>query len=250
MTEYIGIDIGATHIRAVRLRDFAIERSETLGKWRTPKTFQGVQKILYPICQSSNSNGIGVSVAGVVMPGQSQIEEAPHIFCLNGVEVQDLLPDFKGEIRLDNDARCFLRAELAAGSAKGSDNAVGIVFGTGIGVAIWQDGGFHVGEDGRAGELGHSVKSGKELEELIREQFKKTGDASNAYAEIIGEVIRIFTPDLVVVGGGPIAEGKYDLGILRKKIDASLEDDAKTSIVFGAFGDLSQAIGAALLFQE
>lgn len=247
MNECIGIDIGATHIRAVRLRDFEITTRENLGKWRTPETLQGVQEILRSIHENSKAVGIGVGVAGVVMPGENRIEVAPNIPFLSGIQAQDLLLDFQGEIRVDNDARCFLRAELAGGAARGFDNAVGIVFGTGIGAAIWHNGTFNVGKDGRAGELGHSIKSGKELEELIREQFERTGDASDAYAEVISEAIQAFAPDLIVLGGGPIAEGKYDLSVLRKKAD--LGDEAKTKMAFGELGDTAQAIGAALLFQ-
>lgn len=247
---YLGIDIGATNIRAVRLRDFDVKTAAKLGKWETPGTLEGVREVFRSIHESSNVGTIGVSVAGVVKQGENRIEAAPNMPFLNGVQIRDLLPGFSGEIRLDNDARCFLRAEIAGGAARGFDNTVGIVLGTGIGAAIWKDGAFYVGEDGKAGELGHWVRGGKELEETARELFQKTGDAGTAYAEAMREAILAFAPDLVVLGGGPIAEGRYDLGVLIKKVSGGLGDDAKTKIVFGELGDTAQAIGAALLFQE
>ncbi|MBI3627912.1 MAG: ROK family protein [Candidatus Sungbacteria bacterium] len=244
---YLGIDIGATWIRSVVLRGFLSQNFQA-KKIQTPKSLAELKKSLSDIAKDFEGTKIGLSLAGFVPEGGLIIEEAPNISFLNHQSAADLLPDFSGEIRADNDARCFLSAEMAWGAARGFKDAVGVVVGTGIGGAVWKNGTFYVGDDGRAGEIGHWKKGAIEWEELARQEFAIAGDASNAYAGVISEAIHKFHPQAVVIGGGPIAAGKYDLEVLQKKVADRL-GDIVPQIAFGALGDAAQAIGAALLFR-
>ncbi|MFR0356394.1 ROK family protein [Streptomyces sediminimaris] len=56
---------------------------------------------------------------------------------------------------LDNDVNAFLRGEAAAGAAAGVPHVLGMTLGTGVGGALWLEGGLYDGPHGAAGEIGH-----------------------------------------------------------------------------------------------
>ncbi|MFI6559989.1 ROK family protein [Streptomyces sp. NPDC050534] len=56
---------------------------------------------------------------------------------------------------LDNDVNTFLRGEAAAGAVAGVPHVLGMTLGTGVGGALWLNGGLHDGPHGAAGEIGH-----------------------------------------------------------------------------------------------
>ncbi|MBI2096825.1 MAG: ROK family protein [Candidatus Sungbacteria bacterium] len=247
---YLGVDIGGTKIRIVRLE--GLEKQACRPKiFPTPRNLIELSAALKPFYQNKDLAGIGVSVAGSVLPNSSRVSSAANLSFLNGVGVSDLFPKTAVDMRLDNDARCFLRAELAWRKMVEKNNVVGIVFGTGIGAAIWKNGEFIVGEDGLAAEFGHSIHlDGLEWEELARMEFQEKGTAVDAYARGIAKVIERLHPSFIVLGGGPIAAGNYDIVDLKNRILDFLKHDSFPEIEFGSLGDAAQAIGAALLFAD
>lgn len=184
---------------------------------------------------------------------------------------------------LINDARAFGLAELRMGAGRGASSMVGITLGTGVGGVIAIDGKIHHGHDGSAGELGHQTvePEGPDcscggrgcLEVFVRADAievasgaasveeavvrARAGDAQ-AVAAItsaarylgigIANMVSIFTPDRVVIGGGVSAS--LDLFIdtiwdeLRRRVHLTSLDQVE--IVPAELGVWAGAIGAAL----
>ncbi len=250
---YLGIDIGASRTRAVLLDGF-LPQSVRPRIEPTPASLPELINLLCAIRADTVEilAGIGFSIAGAVASGADRILSAANMSFLDGLAAGVPLPKDQAAKRIDNDARCFIRAETRWGAAKDKNDLIGLVFGTGIGGAIWKDGEFFPGDDGLAGEFGHSILiDGVRWEEAARRAFREFGDAADIYAMGIAEVVRRHHPHAIVIGGGPIASGKYDLPNLREKVRENLGgEELSAEIVFGTLGDAAQAIGAALLFAD
>jgi glucokinase len=184
---------------------------------------------------------------------------------------------------LINDARAFGLAELRMGAGRGASSMVGIALGTGVGGVIAIDGRIHYGHEGSAGELGHQVvePDGPDcscggrgcLEVFVRADRieadagaatvaeavarARAGDAramaaitaAGRYLGIgIANMVAVFTPDRIVIGGGVSAS--LDLFIdtiweeLRRRVHLTPLD--KVEIVAAELGVWAGAIGAAL----
>jgi len=105
-----------------------------------------------------------------------------------------------------------------------------------------------------AGELGHAViDRGKTFEQLgAKSAFLKTGDTSKIIGIGVANAINTLDPDIVILGGGGGLSKKVNMKTVRsvaqKYIIYSVR--GKIPIVRGILGELAQAIGAALLFQN
>ncbi|GLS91542.1 transcriptional regulator [Psychromonas marina] len=68
---------------------------------------------------------------------------------------KDLSAILDREVKIENDANCFLLSEYFGGSADGCKTVLGVTLGTGVGGAICIDGKTLVGQNSFAGEIGH-----------------------------------------------------------------------------------------------
>ena len=121
--------------------------------------------------------GIGAGAAGISDPKRQKMVLSPNIPAINGLKIGELLNRrFHLKTRLDNDARCFLRAEMGLGKAKKRKNTIGVTLGTGVGGAVAVGGKIIFGADFSAGEMGHMVlnaATGETFEDLASEKFLK-----------------------------------------------------------------------------
>ena len=143
-----GVDIGGSHITAA-----LIDRSsyhvvpESLVRKRIDAKGSAAQIIgawaeaLEPLLNDSIQ-------VGIAMPGPFDYEEGVSLMqgqdkydALYQLNVKSLLSDKlqinAADIRLSNDASCFLKGEVAGGVLKGVSHALGITLGTGLGTAIF-----------------------------------------------------------------------------------------------------------------
>ncbi len=185
--------------------------------------------------------------------------------------------------RLINDARAFGLAELRLGAGRGASSMVGLVLGTGLGGVIALDGRIHEGHDGTAGEIGHqtiepdgpacSCGSNGCLEIYVRaDQISarcgtssvedavaraRAGDARavagmaavGRYLGIgIANMVAVFTPDKVVMGGGGAAAFDLLEGPIRAELShrINLSPLDQVELVTAELGIWAGAIGAAL----
>ena len=100
---------------------------------------------------------VGVGIPALVDPATGVALDSNHL-PLRGVSVRDLLAERVGlPVVVDNDANAAMLAEWRCGAARGTNDAVMLTLGTGIGGGLIVDGRLVRGARGAAAELGHIV---------------------------------------------------------------------------------------------
>lgn len=257
----IGIDLGATHIRTMA-RGSKTLRGE---KIRTPKSLPQLKKALIELVNNisaetgvSKISGIGIGVAGSLT--KDKIKMSPNMKYINGFQLPAFLKkEFGVPVVMDNDAACFLRAEINLGRAKKYGSALGITVGTGLGGAYSKNKKVVKGEDLEGGEIGHRKFRNKELEDYASAKFvNKTKDFKQLgknLAEGLAGPILALNPECVVLGGGVTVNPRAPEFISSFKTELKLQlaspNKLKTRIPqvqVSRFGEFAGAVGATLLF--
>ena len=237
-----------------------------------------------------NISGIGISCPGPADYQKGIILNAPNLPTLKNFPIAKLLSKgFHLPVKMQNDADCALLAEHWLGSAKNFQNVILLTLGTGIGGSAYISGKLLQGANGCAGEFGHmsinasgpkcacgkvgcfeTLASAHALEEAgkkaglefqyarqIVEQSKQNPKAKKIVEEHInwlsigiGNLINIFDPEAVILGGGLYTGKDLNYYKIKEKIqDYSLQPFAgKIKIIPSKFKDYSGLLGAARLF--
>lgn len=160
----IGIDIGGTNIKAALIdstgRATDLSRIPTNAKDGFKKTFISIQELIQKYIDyigRDNLVGIGCactgqvdSISGKVLYAASTIPE------LSGFELKKELMAFSNlRVEVENDVNACALGEKWLGAARDVENFLCITFGTGIGGAIYKEGGIDHGYKGVAAEFGH-----------------------------------------------------------------------------------------------
>ena len=269
-----GIDIGGTHVRVALMR---ANRVVSFKKESAPRSLPALLARITAMAGTDikHISAVGAGVPGVVISRSGAILRAPNAPWLKGISfARGLRRIFGVPVRIDNDLRCFLRAETMLGAAKKCRNAVGVAVGTGIGGALLINGILYEGAHSGAGEVGHTVFcDGKEWEEVAGKKFfRKLGSgpeqisvkarsgsaaarkAFNERGRLLGlgiaNIVNILDPETVVLGGGAIADSAFFLPELRKTAAKHIFNPSarRVKIVTAKLGERVGAIGAALLF--
>jgi glucokinase len=276
----IGIDVGGTKMLAVLYDGEKVIVDDTLG---TPTDnlehfLVMLQAVISPLLDKAKElkvkvQGIGLGVAGVIDYGQGKMLKSPNIPNINGAKLPDLITARIGlPIVIDNDAKCFVRAEVLKGAALKQDNVIGIIIGTGIGCGWWYNGKVYHGAHGGAGEPGNMIIE-MENEIGLEEAYHKLtqnnpknlaveayrGDmlAQKTYDELgkllgigMANIVNLIDPESIVIGGGVVESSDLFLTAARKMMQKHIESELarkKVKIVKSKLGNVAGAIGAALL---
>jgi glucokinase len=281
----LGLDLGGTNIKRVVLDgDHIVDRDS-----EPTRSDEGVAAVLDRLAWLAREAGPVVSV-GVALPG---------LFDTDGRAV--LLPNLHGDwvgrpiaepladaldqpVRLINDGHAFALAEARIGAARGAEDVLCIVCGTGIGGGLVIGGRLHLGVEDRAGEVGHHtvvedgplcgcgnrgcletlagaraiaaaaqrpsfddvVVSARRGDERAREAIRRAA----AYIGIAIANLTIFiAPQRIVVGGGVAEAGELLFDPLRAEVERRAGRVAPLhaiDIVPATLGADAGAVGAAL----
>jgi len=151
----VGIDIGGTHITAalVHMGSRSIIKDSYFRKHVNSKG--SAEEIIAAWCgvinQVRSFNAMDDLYIGMAMPGPfdyengiSYISDLDKYESLYGLNVKNRIAHQLGinssQIKMLNDAACFLQGEAFAGAAAGYENAIGLTLGTGVGTAIYKNG--------------------------------------------------------------------------------------------------------------
>ncbi len=98
----------------------------------------------------------GISCGGPLDSKTGVIMSPPNLPGWDNVHITELIEKELGvKCQLQNDANACAVAEWQFGAAKGTQNAVFLTFGTGMGAGLILDGKLYEGTNGMAGEIGH-----------------------------------------------------------------------------------------------
>ena len=263
----IGIDIGGSKINAVIFGNGKVLKN---AKIPTPKKIRKefLEKLEALVRKLISEAGIkeilsiGCGIAGVLDLEKGIILHAPNLQFLNNFNIKNwLTKKFSCDVKIDNDARCFLRGEYMFGAGRGYKNLIGVTLGTGIGGGIIINGKIFYGANGSAGEFGHIILDrGKDLETLTVKQARKFEFSKTTIKEFeknlkigFSNIINVLDPEAIIIGGGAAETVKTFLPKIKMaaaKFIVSPKSQKNVRIIIGRLGENAGAIGAAMLFYE
>lgn len=166
----IGIDFGGTKIEAAALNP----EGNYLKRIRKPNPGE-YKEAINTVCslvaeieaETGETGTVGIGTPGSVSPKTGLMRNSNSLY-LNGKDFQkDLSLALKREIRIANDANCFVLSEAIDGAGSGANVCFGIILGTGCGGGLVVDGKLINGKNGIAGEWGHNPLPWPKTNELI-----------------------------------------------------------------------------------
>lgn len=262
MKEYICIDIGGTSIKYGMVREDGSflttgEMPTEARQYGGPGIMEKAKKIVETYQAEYRPEGICVSTAGMVDCENGKITYAsPLIPDYTGTEIKKTLEELYGiPCEVENDVNCAGLAEHFAGAARDSRISVCLTIGTGIGGAILIDGKVFHGFSGSGCEVGYMHLPGGEFQDLgassilvkkvasykntdpeeingkyVFEQAKQGDEdcirAIREMCEVLGmgiaNICYVVNPEVVVLGGGIMAQKEYLKDLLRDSLDKYL----------------------------
>jgi glucokinase len=258
-THAIGIDVGVTNVKAVRvsaegdvLTRTQIDTVSTSPDW--PERVKALVERLES--EQGPASAVGVAAPGIAAPDgrsiwwmQGRLSEVQGLDWTSHFGRRSLVPVL-------NDAQAALLGEVWQGAAVGASNTILLTLGTGVGGAALVDGRVLKGHLGRAGHLGHVsldpygepdvANAPGSLESAIGnctvgartgERFASTheliaaADAGDdeakrwwlrsvrALAAAVASLVNVLDPEVVVIGGGIARAGKSLFDPLGEYLD-------------------------------
>ena len=300
---YLGIDLGGTNI-AVGIVDEENKNAEQVADAMAETARKALESAGLTL---ADVPWIGVGSPGTINKSTGIIEFANNLPFKNTPMQEMLSQRLEGkQVLMENDANAAAFGEYMAGALKGSDNAIAITLGTGVGGGIIINHKIYSGSNFAGAELGHTVivvdgrpctcgrhgcwetyasatgliKTTKEhmadapkdspLWTLAdgsmdnvngRTAFDAMRQGDPVGKEIVDEyihyfsvglidMINIFQPDILCVGGGISNEGETLLAPVREYVEKeqyAMNSTKKTTICRAKLGNDAGIIGAALL---
>ena len=247
----IGVDIGGTSVKAGILSpdgDIADIRRIDMIPGEPELMADKISRMVLEF----NPDIVGVGTAGAVNH-KTGLVGAGNLRWRNVPLRAMLEKKIRKPVWVDNDAQAALMAEWHSGACKNARCAVCVTLGTGLGGGLLIDGRPWRGDDNTAFELGHIITNGKDYKagtiegrleyyasgialsrmsggkparEVIDNLIAGEPEARRIFDILIHElgigivtVIRLFTPEVIVLGGGISYTGDYLIEGVRKKMD-------------------------------
>lgn len=258
MKSYVSIDIGGTAIKYGIIDEYGRiltkDKIDTEAHKGGPEILNKVFRIVEKYLEVYKPVGICISTAGMVDTEKGEIfYSAPLIPRYAGTKFKEELERrFSIPCEVENDVNCAGLAESVSGAAIGSKVALCLTIGTGIGGCILIDGNVFHGFSNSACEIGYMHMFDSDFQTLgassiltkkvaeikqnseviwdgyhIFEEAKKGDDicitAIDEMVEVLGmgiaNICYVINPEVVVLGGGVMAQDTY----LKPKIEKALK---------------------------
>ncbi len=259
MQTIIGIDVGGTKI-AFMLAEYEKEfsvlehfRIDTEADSGASCILDNIYSSVDRILEKRRMSAAQLSGIGIALPGPVDISRGVSVECPNlkdwiDIDIRKLLEQrFGCFVFAENDARAAAAGEAAFGAGRTFRNFLYISISTAIGCGIFINGELYRGADGAAGELSHimlsddislyEAASGKALQDLFSipaEKLQQLYEQGNPAAVAafnhlvknlglgIANVVTLFNPEAVVIGGGVSNMGDF----LLKPLEAEIRSKA------------------------
>lgn len=213
MKEYICIDIGGTSIKHGVVREdgtFAVtgEMPTQAMEYGGPGIMEKAKKIVEVYREEYQPEGICISTAGMVDCEKGKITyAAPLIPNYTGTEIKKTLEDLYGiPCEVENDVNCAGLAEHFAGASKGSS--------------------ILVKKTAEYKRIDPASINGKYVFEQAKQGDSDCIRAIQEMCEVLGmgiaNICYVVNPEVVVLGGGIMAQKEYLKDILRESLDKYL----------------------------
>ncbi|HEL1612969.1 TPA: ROK family protein [Streptococcus suis] len=291
MKTYLAIDIGGTQIKYGRLNEagqiLESYKMDTEAYKGGPHILATVKKLVADFHAQAPLSGVAISSAGMVDPDKGEIfYSGPQIPNYAGTQFKsEIETTFGLPCEIENDVNCAGLAEGISGAGQGSRISICLTIGTGIGGCLLVDGQIFHGFSNSACEVGYLHLSDGAFQDLasttalVQEvarlhnqdpadwngykifQEAKAGDARciaaidrmvNYLGQGIANICYVANPEVVILGGGIMAQKDY----LYEKIQAALKANLvssladKTKLAFAEHENAAGMLGAFYHFQQ
>lgn len=285
MKFYVSIDIGGTSIKHgildENIKFITSGEVATEAQKGGKNILEKVINIVSEYKKEYTLSGICISTAGMVDCEKGEIIHASDLIPnYTGTQIKKTLEDiFSIPCEVENDVNCAGLAEYFSGSAKGSSISLCLTIGTGIGGSIIiNDRVFH-GFSGSACEVGYMnmfkgkfedlgatsilVKKvaklkncsenhidGKLIFEMAKNNDKDCIKAIDEMVDVLGmgiaNICYVINPEVVVLGGGIMAQKDYLYDKIRLSLDKYLIPtiSSKTKLEFAKNQNKAGMLGA------
>jgi len=265
------------------LMDVTIPTEAKRGK---KHIIDNIDKAIHMLKQSKKVkiNGIGIGAPGPIDYEKGIVVEAPNLPGWKRVRLKEIFQrKYKIPVYVDNDANCAALAEAWFGAGRNARHFLYMTVSTGIGGGIVINKKIYRGANGSAGEFGHMVIDSKGprcgcghighleayasgtairrrtgMRALAVELAARQGDkkAQKIIQEIasylaigIANLVNIFNPEMIVIGGGLSNMRELLFNPIRKEFKkyALTLPARKVKIVRAKLGTDAGVLGAAAL---
>ena len=231
----VAVDIGGTKMRSILWDGGRVVRSHEVKTPQDPRRFaRTLQALVANFSGRNNLRRVGIGTSGVITG--TTLMFAPNMLRIRRLDFQKLFPEVA--VKVDNDARCFARAEVFTRCMQ-KKRALVFTIGTGIGRAWWTKGSAQ-----KLKRFEYPEPWEREYQRLKHKISKKK--LGVFVAEKLTPFVRRLRPDIVVVGGSvPHREAFWEAfkKYLEHEMPALRIERAHSSKNSGA-------VGAALLYSR
>ena len=290
-SEVIGVDLGGTAIKLGRFSAEGNLLQEQQIQTPQPATPGAVCIALVEAIEALDPDRRAL-VVGIGLPGPMDVGARVARVCINLPGWEDIpLADWlesrlQRRVTLANDGNCALVGEAWQGAAKGYSDVVMLTLGTGVGGGVMLSGRLFTGHNGAAAEPGligldrngPSCNSGNrgsleqfasisalrrlwdgdpaELATLAANGDLKAQAVWSCYGTTLGvgisSLVYLFTPELVLLGGGISGAASHFLPSVRKEVEQRVQAVSRQGLKIEAcaLGNGAGRLGAARLAIE
>jgi predicted NBD/HSP70 family sugar kinase len=253
MKKIIGLDIGGTKITGIVWDGREVVKELTIVTPRTLFEFRhNLGKLVNFLRGRDKITQLGIGMAGSIDKKKKTVISSPNIRYIRNFSFVEVFKShgFK-KIYVDNDASCFLKAEIRLGQVKGYKHVVGLIFGTGVGGALYLNGNYYRGAENLGGEVGRIPMSPSSNWEEEYQKYRDRRDFKNLsrlVAKALYVLVKIFNPEAFVLSGSvALKEHAKYLPAAKKQLKALLAEKQNMPEIFISKINNAGAIGAATL---
>ena len=286
--QVIGIDLGGTAIKLARFNRQGALQAELSIDTPQPAVPGAVTVALCEAIDRLDPTRMA-GLVGVGLPGPMDASARVARVCINlpgwdDVPLADWLEArLERRVTLANDGNCALVGEAWCGAAQGFSDVVLLTLGTGVGGGVMLGGQLFTGHNGAAAEPGligvdpagppcnsgnrgsleqyASIAALRRLCDRDPRDLGQAADAGEAEARAVWErygatlgvgvasLVYVFTPQLVLVGGGLAGAARHFLPALRQQVEQRVQAVSREGLRIEAcaLGNGAGRLGAARL---
>ncbi len=287
-SQVIGIDLGGTAIKLARFSRSGDLLAEAQLPTPQPAVPGAVTMALCEAVEELDPQRLA-AVVGIGLPGPMDAAARVARVCINLPGWEEVLladwlePRLERRVTLANDGNCAVVGEAWRGAAQGYGDVVLLTLGTGVGGGVLLNGSLFTGHNGAAAEPGligvdpegHACNSGnrgsleqfasigalRRLSEREPRELARAAAAGDPEALAVWErygsslgvgitsLVYMFTPQLVLLGGGLAGAAPHFLPALRREVESRVQAVSREGLRIEAcaLGNGAGRLGAARL---
>lgn len=246
-----------------------------------------LSEVLDLISDKVDFKGIAISTAGIVNSETGEIVYAnKNIPNYKGTKLKAILEKkYNVPVSVENDVNSALLGEVSYGSFNKVHSAIMLTIGTGVGGALYLNGGIYNGFSHSAGEVGYAIINDRNIEDiasttaLVRNVKARLGHEKvdghwifdqainhenkvcieeinslvRSLVYLISNYVALFNPEVVILGGGIMEQSDYLRPIILdtfKNVNTNQLVVENTKIEFASLGNEAGMLGAYSHFKK